>query len=35
MRRLAARHEKRADIYHAFLTLGCALLAFGHLTRLC
>lgn len=35
MRRLAVRYEKRADIYGAFLTLGCALLAFGHLTRLC
>ena len=35
MRRLAVRYEKRADIYHAFLTLGCALLAFNHLARLC
>jgi hypothetical protein len=35
MRRLAVRNEKRSDIYHAFLTLGCALLAFNHFTRLC
>ncbi len=35
MRRLAVRYEQRADIYAAFLTLGCALLAFNHLTRLC
>ena len=34
MRRLAVRYEKRADIYTAFLTLGSALLAFGHLARL-
>ena len=35
MRRLAIRYERRADIHQAFLTLGCALLAFNHLTRLC
>ena len=35
MRRLAVRYERRADIHQAFLTLGCALLAFNHLTRLC
>ena len=35
MRRLAVRYEKRADIYTAFLTLGCALLPFRHLAELC
>ena len=35
MRRLAIRYERRADIYDAFLTLGCTLLAFNHLARLC
>lgn len=27
-RRLAVRYERRADIHHAFLTLGCALICF-------
>jgi transposase len=35
MRRLAVRYDRRADICHAFFTLGCALLAFNHLARLC
>lgn len=35
MRRLAVRYDRRADIYLAFFTLGCALLAFNHLARLC
>jgi transposase len=35
MRRLAVRYDRRADIYHAFFTLGCALLAFNHFTRSC
>lgn len=35
MRRLAVRYERRADIYQAFLTLGCTLLALNHLARLC
>jgi IS5 family transposase len=34
-RRLVIRYERRADIYAAFLTLGCALLAFRHLARSC
>jgi hypothetical protein len=34
LRRLVIRYERRADIYHAFLTLGCALLAFKSLARL-
>lgn len=35
MRRFAVRYEQRADIYTAFLTLGCTLLAFHHLARFC
>jgi energy-coupling factor transporter ATP-binding protein EcfA2 len=31
-RRLAGRYEQRTDLHIAFLTLGCALLAFDHLT---
>jgi transposase len=27
-RRLTVRYERRADIHHAFLTLGCALICF-------
>jgi transposase len=34
MRRPGVRYEKHADIYRAFLTLSCALLAFNHLTGL-
>ena len=30
-RRLAIRYERRADIHHAFLTLGCALICFRSL----
>ena len=33
MQRLAVRYERRAEIYHAFFTLGCTLLAFRHLMR--
>jgi transposase len=33
MRRLAIHYERRADIPTAFLTLGCALLAFRHLAQ--
>jgi transposase len=35
MRRLAVRYDRRADIYAAFLTLGCALLAYRHLAPSC
>jgi transposase len=35
LRRLVIRYERRADIYLAFFTLGCSLLAFRHLARLC
>ena len=35
LRRLVIRYERRADIYTAFLTLGCALLAFKRLSQLC
>lgn len=34
-RRLLVRYERRAELYDAFLTLGSALVAFKHLTRLC
>lgn len=30
-RRLTVRHERRADIHHAFLSLGCALICFNAL----
>jgi transposase len=30
-RRLTIRYERRVDIHHAFLTLGCALICFRHL----
>ena len=30
-RRLTIRYERRADIHHAFLTLGCALICFNAL----
>lgn len=33
-RRLAVRHERRADVHQAFLTLGCCLVCRGHLQRL-
>jgi transposase len=31
MRRLLVRYERRPELYEAFLTLGCALIAFRHL----
>ena len=34
-RRLTIRYERRADIHHAFLTLGCAIICFQQLTRFC
>jgi transposase len=34
-RRLTIRYERRADIHHAFLTLGCALICFNQLCRFC
>jgi transposase len=34
-RRLAIRYERRADIHQAFLTLGCAIICFQQLNRLC
>jgi transposase len=30
-RRLTIRYERRADIHHAFLTLGCALICYNYL----
>jgi transposase len=30
-RRLTIRYERRVDLHHAFLTLGCALICFNHL----
>ena len=35
MRRLAVRHEHRADIYQAFTTLGCALVCLRQIRRFC
>jgi transposase len=32
-RRLAVRYERRADIHHAFLTLGCILVCWKYLKR--
>ena len=32
-RRLALRYERRADVYEAFLTLGCALITWRYLKR--
>ena len=34
-RRLPIRYERRADIHQAFLTLGCAVICFQQLLRLC
>jgi len=34
MRRLLIRYERRPEIYEAFLTLGCALIAFRYLPPL-
>jgi transposase len=34
-RRLTVRYECRADIHHAFLSLGCALICFNQLHRFC
>jgi transposase len=31
-RRLTIRYERRGDIHQAFLTLGCALICFNHLS---
>jgi transposase len=31
LRRLTVRYERRADIHHAFLTLGCCLICFNAL----
>ncbi len=35
MRRLAVRYERRADIYQAFTTLGCALVCSRQFRRFC
>ena len=35
MRRLGVRYERRADIYQAFTTLGCALGCFNQIRRFC
>ena len=32
-RRLTVRYERRADIHHAFLTLGCALICYNTLQQ--
>jgi transposase len=32
-RRLTVRYERRADIHHAFLTLGCSLICFATLQK--
>ncbi|MDP9363664.1 MAG: transposase, partial [Chloroflexota bacterium] len=32
-RRLAVRHERRADLHQAFLTLACCLVCHRYLTR--
>jgi transposase len=32
-RRLTVRYERRADIHHAFLTLGCALICWNFLEK--
>jgi len=34
-RRLTVRYERRADIHHAFLTLGCSLICFRQMLRFC
>ena len=34
LRRLAARHERRADLHQAFLTLACCVVCHGYLKRL-
>jgi transposase len=34
-RRLAVRYERRPDIHQAFLRLGCALISFRFVERLC
>ena len=35
MRRLAVRHEHRADIYQTFTTLGCTLVWLRQIRRFC
>ena len=35
LRRLKVRYERRADIHLAFVQLGCALVTFNQLQRLC
>jgi IS5 family transposase len=35
LRRLRIRYEQRDDIHQAFLSLGCALICFKQLQRLC
>ena len=34
-RRLAVRHERRDDIHQAFLSMGCALICWNQIQRLC
>ena len=34
-RRLRVRYERRTDIHEAFLTIGCALISWNYVTRLC
>lgn len=34
-RRLTTRYERRADIHHAFSTLGCAIICMNQIKRFC
>ena len=34
-RRLTIRHERRADIHQAFVTLGCVLICLNQISRFC
>ena len=34
-RRLKVRYERRADVHQAFLDLGCALICWNQVQRLC
>ncbi|MDP9366816.1 MAG: IS5/IS1182 family transposase, partial [Chloroflexota bacterium] len=34
-RRLTVRYERREDIHHAFVSLGCALVCYNAIERFC
>jgi transposase len=34
-RRLRVRYERRADLHHAFVLIGCALITFNAVNRFC